>query len=440
MKKITDLNFVKNSAMIIAQLKDLIIDPNFVEKHKKEAKHFIRDRILTFKAVILFQMNILKESVQSELDGFYKRIELSDTKIHKVTNSGFTQARAKLNHSAFIELNELQTNLFYKNTEYKTWNGFRLVAVDGSTLYLPSTEKTQNEFGIFEIQENDKKIVLARISEAFDPLNHISIDTCISPYKVSEHTMMIQHLDKMSKGDLNIYDRNYPGFWIYKLHQRRKIEFCMRIQTKGRGKFIEDFVESQDKQVIVDVTCNTKEARQKCEELGLDTEPVKCRLIRIELESGETEVLIVSLLDTYAFPHECFKALYHHRWPVEEDYKLLKFRLELGNFSGKTVEAIYQDFYAKLFMANLTSIIAFDANTEIEDKMVSCKYSYKINWNNAVQNMKESGSLLFIRDNYITILVELHKLFQVNPVSIRPDRTFERNMSRRKHHFSMAYK
>ncbi len=372
MKKSDNLNVVKNSSIITTKLHELINNPNFVERHKKEAKHFIRDRVFTFKVVVLFQMNILKESVHSELGSFFKRIERSDTKIHKATNSGFTKARAKLNHSAFIELNELQTNLFYQDTEYKTWNGFRLVAVDGSTLYLPSSEETQKEFGISEIQKNGKKIVLARISEAFDPLNHITIDARISKYKVSEHTMMIQHIDKMSEGDLSIYDRNYPGFWIYKLHQRKKIEFCMRIATKGKGKFIENFIESQKKQTIVDVICSSKKSRQKCEELGLDIEPIKCRLIRIELESGETEVLINSLLDTEAFPYESFKALYHHRWPVEEDYKFLKSRVKLEYFSGKTAEAIYQDFYAKLFMANLTSIIAFDANTELEDKKAYC--------------------------------------------------------------------
>lgn len=384
-------------------------------------------------------VNILKEGIQSELDLFFAGIEASDTKIHKVTNSAFTQARAKLKHTAFIEMDQLQTGLFYKNTEYKTWLGFRLLAVDGSTLYLPSNQETQKEFGISEITKNGQKVVLARISEAFDPLNHIVIDACISPLIVSELDMMTQHIEKMSKGDLAIYDRNYPGFWIYKLHQRRGVDYCIRVQTKGRGRFIEDFVESGEKEAIVDVSC-TKESRQKCQQLGLDTGAVKCRLIRIELKCGETEVLITSLLDTQVFPHGCFKGLYHLRWPVEEDYKFLKQRVELGNFTGKTKEAIYQDFYAKIFMANLTSILAFDANIEIGQKKASCKHPYQINWNNAAQNMRKSGFLLFIRVNYLTILSELHQLFQVNPVSIRPNRIFIRNVKRGKRHFSMAYK
>lgn len=418
----------------------MIENPAFIEKHKKNPKDFIRDRVLTFKIVILFLITVLKESIHSELSDFFARIEGSDTKIHKVTNSAFTQARAKLKHSAFIEMDKLQTELFYQNTSYKTWEGFRLVAIDGSTLYLPSSEETQEEFGISEVKQNGQKVVLARISEAFDPLNHITIDAVISPFVISEHDMMLQHLEKMTKGDLGIYDRNYPGFWIYKIHQRRFIEHCMRIQTKGRGKFIEDFVESGERETIVEVSCNTREARKKCEQLGLDTEPIRLRLIRIDLKSGETEVLITSLLDMDIYPYEQFEALYHLRWPVEEDYKFLKQRVELGNFTGKTTEAIYQDFYAKIFSANLTSILAYDANQKIEEEKANCKYSYRINWNNAIQNMKRSGFLLFIRKSFREILNELHILFQVNPVPYRPERTFVRNVNRKKRHYSMCYK
>jgi len=439
-KKMKNTPVSTTSRLILIKLTCLINDPKFVEKHKKNSKDFIRDRILTFKIVILFLINVLKDSVQSEIDDFFARKELSDTKIHKVTNSAFTQARAKLNYTAFIEMNQLQIDLFYQNAEFQTWYGYRLVAIDGSTLYLPSTEETQKEFGVSEITEEGKKIVLSRISEAFDPLNHIIIDACIGPFRVSEHDMMLQHLKQMSNGDLAIYDRNYPGFWIYKIHQSKCINFCMRIQINSRGKFIEDFVASGKMETIVEVGCNTREAKQKCTELGLDTESIKCRLIRIDLKSGETEVLITSLLNMELYPYECFRALYHLRWSIEEDYKFMKQRIELGNFSGKTTEAIYQDFYAKVFMANLTSILAFDAAAELKKKKAKKKHNYKINWNNAIQNMKKSGFLLFIRENFMEILHKLHLLFLVNPVAFRPERTFVRNINKRKKHFSMCYK
>ena len=128
------------------------------------------------------------------------------------------------------------------------------------------------------------------------------------------------------------------------------------------------------------------------------------------------------------------------RWPVEENYKFLKQRVQLGNFTGKTTEAICQDFYAKVFIANLTSILVFNTSIEIEQKKQKCKRLYKINWNNAIQNMKRSGFLLFIRLNIKKILLELYELFKINLVSIRPERTYARKLYRGKNHYSICYK
>ncbi|MCF8057606.1 MAG: hypothetical protein K9K37_13340 [Desulfocapsa sp.] len=60
-----------------------------------------------------------------------------------------------------------------------------------------------------------------------------------------------------------------------------------------------------------------------CTKRNLDILPLRLRLIRLELESGETEVLITSLTDMEQSPHDLFADLYHDRWPVEEDYKIM---------------------------------------------------------------------------------------------------------------------
>jgi len=94
-------------------------------------------------------------------------------------------------------------------------------------------------------------------------------------------------------------------------------------------------------------------AIKACEKLGLPTTPLKVRLLRIELGDGGIEVLATSLMDYNLYPYELFKEIYFQRWPVEEDYKLLKSRIEIANFTGKSVLAVQQDFYARVFMATL---------------------------------------------------------------------------------------
>ena len=102
--------------------------------------------------------------------------------------------------------------------------------------------------------------------------------------------------------------------------------------------------------------------------MGLDKKPVKVRMLRVELDSGETEILVTSLTDTNKFSYDIFSELYHLRWPVEEDYKNIKYRLEAENFSGKSVLSIYQDFHAKLFSKNLAAAVANTTKKQILKK------------------------------------------------------------------------
>nr|CBX28169.1 hypothetical protein N47_G34930 [uncultured Desulfobacterium sp.] len=113
---------------------------------------------------------------------------------------------------------------------------------------------------------------------------------------------------------------------------------------------------------------------RNCREMGLDIEPIKIRLIRIGLPSGETEILATSLLDQEEFAYDVFAELYHLRWPVEEDYKIMKCRIQVENFSGKTVISVYQDFHAKVFSKNLTMMIANSVEPLVEKNTESRKY------------------------------------------------------------------
>lgn len=428
----------KLHAKVIKKINNFLINDDFISRHKSSPKDFTRKRVLTFKIMILLLMNNLKEPVQSELDCFFGRVQASDTDIHEVTSSSFTHARKKLKHSAFIELDKEQNKLFYKDIPYKKWNDFRLVSIDGSTLRLPYTEEIAGFFGIQHENNQGAPTIKARISEAFDPLNHMIIDAQIQAYKVSEHQILIEHTKMLEKGDLAILDRNYPAFWVYKLFQSRDVDFCIRVLSSGT-KIIESFVKSAESERIISMGCPYT-SEKKCIELGLDLEPIRLRLVKVELDNGNIEVLITSLTDTQLFPINIFKGLYHLRWPVEEDYKLLKCRSELENFSGKSVESIFQDFYAKIFTANFASILAWSTDKDIEDKTSNRKIKYKTNWSNVMGKMKNSGFLLFIRTNFKKILLKLYELFTVSPISYRPGRTFEREYTRCRRIYSTCYR
>ena len=102
--------------------------------------------------------------------------------------------------------------------------------------------------------------------------------------------------------------------------------------------------EQTSKIVCIDVpNKHKKEAKDK----GLP-EVIEIRLVRIILSSGEVEVLATSLLDENEFSAEDFQYLYSLRWGVETFFSKIKGRLALENFTGKSVESIYQDFWSTI--------------------------------------------------------------------------------------------
>jgi hypothetical protein len=70
---------------------------------------------------------------------------------------------------------------------------------------------------------------------------------------------------------------------------------------------------------------------------------ILCRLIKVKLPDGTDEILCTSLLDRQEYASEEFDELYPYRWGEEDAYKLLKARVEVENFSGKTALSVKQD-------------------------------------------------------------------------------------------------
>jgi len=63
---------------------------------------------------------------------------------------------------------------------------------------------------------------------------------------------------------------------------------------------------------------------------------------------------------------EAFQALYFLRWPVEVKYDEVKNKLEIENFTGTSVLAIRQDFYATMYLSNIAAAAFWDAQATVE--------------------------------------------------------------------------
>ena len=169
---------------------------------------------------------------------------------------------------------------------------------------------------------------------------------------------------------------------------------------------------------------------------------MKLRLIRVELNSGEAEVLITSLLDTEKYPTDLFADLYHDRWPVEEDYKVVKCRIELENFSGKSELSVYQDFHACIFSKNITSILTFAAQPTVEETADAKGYDYKINFTQVLSTMRDTIVILLHKSTIAirSIVSDILETSAMATEPVRPGRKFPRNHKRAQKKYCLTYK
>jgi len=163
----------------------------------------------------------------------------------------------------------------------------------------------------------------------FDVLNKVSLDAIIASKDQGERALAELHFAHLKAGDLVLLDRGYPAFWLFALILAQNTHFCARMKLSG-WKVVEQFVASGAQEQSVTLRpCAA--AIQECQARKLPSNPLTIRLIRIELDDGEIEILATSLLERENYPVSVFKELYHCRWPAEEDYKALKSRIEIEN-------------------------------------------------------------------------------------------------------------
>ena len=428
----------KYCAKLIEYIRDIIYSEDFIYRNRFSSHDFTRNRKLPFHLLVLFLFNFVKGSYQDELDKFFKALRGFEVAKRIVSKVALAKARMKLKFEAFIELNGRLTKYFYNNFNPILWKGFRLVAFDGSTVRLPHIKEISKHFGMWNVRKGDP-CPMARVSQMFDPLNRISLDAIISPKGMGERKLAAKHCSNLRPLDLVLLDRGYPAFWFFKLILFYHADFCARISST-RWKVVRKFYFSGKKEKIIELPVTASSVKACCE-LGLDTNFIKLRLIRVELDS-EVEILITSLIDTTLYPIDIFRELYHDRWPVEEDYKTMKCWLEIENFSGKSILSIYQDFHAKVFSKNLTSAISFPTREPIRQANANRKYDYQINFTQALSKTKDVIVLLFQRakGKISSLISDLHEIFIQTTEPIRPGRQFPRKHKGSRRKYFLNYK
>ena len=375
---------------------------------------FARKGKLGFENTILFILNLTKKTLQIELDNFFRSIGLKDS----VSKQAFSEGRQKISHEAFTWLIKDQVRITYTATDLKTYRGYTLMAIDGSTLELENTIELRNVFGY--VENTTTKLARAKASGLLDVENGIMIDALIDRYDTPERELALRHLEKLKefglKNALLLFDRGYPSKEFIAKLTNESIDFTMRVSKS----FLKEVNEVKSNDEVVTFRYKGKKYR--------------LRVIKFMLDSDEEEILVTSLMDK-SFTVADFKELYFKRWGIEIKYNEIKHRLQVENFTGKTVISVKQDFYATIFLSNMVVLAKMQSDDEVQERNdgKGLKYEYKTNVNILVGKLKDKMILMIMQENdkkrermFKKIMKELVR----NTVPIRPGRHNIRNFKK----------
>ena len=411
----------KKSKKFINYIRNQIYSKQFLELNRKSDKDFTRKRKLTFPKIILFMLNSIKKSLQKELTEFF--LNFSNEK--NITNSAYSQSRMKLNHTAFIELNDGIIKEFYTDNIFDLWKGFRLLAIDGSRIQLPLSLEIIEYFG-FAQNQGVVPIPMVQASSCYDLLNNMIINSEIDRYETSEYNLSLKHLEKCQfEKDLLIYDRYYDGMWFMFYHILKKKDFIIRM-AKNSITEVQNFFNSNEESKIIEITKLHIDSKNQLKKLGIEFIPFKIRLVKVILDNGEVEVLATSLLDEKKYPNKEFKWLYGKRWGIETNFDHLKNHLMIEDFTGLSSLSVLQDFFVSMFMANMQQILISEAQDELKKQKKDTEYEYKINKNLSFGFMKDRFVKILLDKNADRNIKDLKELFKINPSPIREGRSCPR--------------
>lgn len=392
---------------ILKSSNERITSESFCAKHRI-GNAFTRSRKLSFQNLIYFVLRSTHKSISINYSEFMDSFQTSIPPF--ITKQALSKARQGISHEAFLELFRLSVEQFYgQSTDLHTWNGFRIYAIDGSTIQIPESAENYNVFGG---NPNKTGIIfpLASASILYDVLNDVIVDVSLNPYRYNERDSAKEHISFLPDFPNNIivFDRGYPSEDMFRFLNSNGILFLMRIPKTFKKAIL------KEKDSMFDYPASKNK------------DSLTLRGIHFPLADGTTEYLVTNIMP-HQLKAENFPELYHLRWGIESKYREFKNRFEIEAFNSVKPVSIRQEFFATMYLSNLTAIVKRDADS-IVSLDINNKHNYQSNRSYILNRIKCNIVFLLITSanacgkKIFQIVSEASKILSV----VRSDRKFGR--------------
>ena len=366
----------------------------------------------------------------------------------EISKPGYLKQRMKLNPLAFYELYRHHNRNFYAEPGFSTFQGYLVLAADGSGINIPTTRETLEEFGTSS-RKGTKPQASIGLGCLYDVMNRMILESDCCKCKFDEMRLAEEQIDRVretigaSQPFLVVMDRGYPSTAAFIRMMEKGILFLVRLKSSDYKKE-QSALSGPDGwvDILLDKSrinhYKGTDIGQRMEELG----SITLRMVKVPLQEEREEILITNL-PSETFDRFQIAELYQMRWGIETAYETLKDRLQIENFTGTKPVLLLQDIYSTIYISNLAEDIIRDAEVELDEKEKHRKHKMMIN---------RTLSIGILKNDLIYILLErdeekqdrlFHQIYEdisKNLVPIRPDRHYHRTKGQLAGKYSNTHK
>ena len=345
---------------------------------KTTIRGFTQARKISLLDVILFYTFRNCETTNKDISALYSKIEKP-----RSSKQAMFKAINKLNPDTIpLIIREFACD-FYLNQEYKTLDGYIVLACDGTKLDLPRTQEMKERFGgslnIHVKDTSQIKKPQATCSVLVDVLNHIVLDAQIDSYNTSELPLLYKHLENCrgvlkNKKVIILCDRYYGSAEFFLYCRLYGYHYLVRSKSYMYKDKVAKVKEDGDISIEITHTWQRRLKRDDCREHASDQPVLDMRIVKNHYEYFQTDKrfhkepitvnsIYITDLSRDTHPKDTIVGLYHtQRWDVETAYFGIKNHLEAERFNSGKYNIVINEIYGKILCYSICGLIYNNAD------------------------------------------------------------------------------
>lgn len=313
----------------------------------------------------------------------------------QVSEEAFVQARQRMPLSFWMALLTVLAKRFQQDhPQHLDFKGFRLLAMDGTTLTLPKDDRLSKHYGIPKNSSRKKAAPQARMVMLTLPGVRIPIAYEVSPLRQSELESAGRLMQHVQANDLALIDRGFISYGMFWQFQHRGAFFGTRLKKNIKYKKRKRL---GSKDWLVEWT--PKDSSGNWKDLPRS---MQLRVIHYQFPGFRGSAIITNVLDPKKLSREdwvrlaqdCDKegkfspGLYHRRWEIETSFRELKVVLAAKSLRSHTPASLEYELAGRVLYYLLIRWLIVQA---AEERGID---PLRISFTNAVRELEQMRDTL----------------------------------------------